>query len=173
MLSYSIGPVILLHLRKALPNAERPFRLRAAGLIAPIAFISSNWVIYWTGYAVAEWMFSAVFAYILVYLAWHLVVRRRSARELGWREAWWVIPYLAGMWLVSYLGPAGPMGGRGVIGFFTGMWIIAGFSLIVLWVALAAGQDSQAAQQCADRVKTLGSSGIESHRDAAELEPAP
>jgi amino acid transporter len=167
VLSYGIGPVILLHLRKALPDAIRPFRLRAAGLIAPVAFVASNWIIYWTGYAVTVWMFGAVFVYIVSYLGWN-VASRRPLRELGWREGWWVIPYLAGMWLVSYLGPAGVMGGSGVIGFFTGMWIIAAFSLVILWLALAAGQDPQAVRECADRVKTLGSSGVESPHAAIE-----
>ncbi len=166
VLSYSIGPVILLQLRKVMPGAVRPFRLRAAGILAPVAFIASNWIIYWTGYAVAKWMFGAVFAYIIVYHAWHFVARRGSPAVLGWREAWWVIPYLAGMWAVSYLGPAGSMGGRGTIGFFTGMWIVAGFSLLVLWLALAAGQDAQSALACAERVKTLGSRGIESRQTA-------
>jgi amino acid transporter len=172
MLTYSIGPVILLHLRKAVPGAERPFRLSAAGVVAPIAFIVSNWIIYWTGYAVAEWIFGAVFAYIAVCLAWYFVARR-PRRELGWREGWWVIPYLAGMWVVSYLGPAGAMGGRGAIGFFTGMWIIAVFSLVILWLAVAAGQAAQAVRECAARVKILGSCGVESPRAAAELEPTP
>jgi amino acid transporter len=168
VLSYSIGPVILLHLRKALPEAARPFRLRAARIVAPVAFIASNWIIYWTGYAVTEWMFGAVFAYILVYLAWCLVARR-PGRVLGWRQGWWVIPYLAGLWLVSYLGPAGAMGGRGLIGFFNGMWIIGAFSLVILGLALASGQPAPAAQECAERVKTLGSCGLESQRGAKEL----
>jgi hypothetical protein len=172
VLSYSIGPVILLHLRKAMPDAERPFRLRAAGIIAPIAFIASNWIIYWTGYDIGEWMFSAVFAYIVVYLVW-CALRGRSLRQIGWREGWWVIPYLAGMWIVSYLGPAGAMGGKGVIGFFTGMWIIAAFSLVILWLALASGQSAEDARQCAERVKTLGSCGTESRGHVAELEPSP
>jgi amino acid transporter len=170
VLSYSIGPLILLHLRKALPDAVRPFRLRAAGIIAPVAFVSSNWIIYWTGYAVTEWMFGAVFAYIIVYLGWYLAARR-PLRELGWREAWWVLPYLAGMWAVSYLGPAGVMGGTGAIGFFTGMWIIAAFSLVILWLALAAGQNAQAVRLCADRVKSLGSSGVDARQEP--VGPAP
>jgi amino acid transporter len=173
VLSYSIGPVILLHLRKAMPDAVRPFRLRAAGLVAPVAFIASNWIIYWTGYTVARWMFSAVFVYIIAYLAWHLLVRRRPTAELEWRHAWWVFPYLAGMWAISYFGPAGVMGGTGTIGFFTGMWIIAGFSLVILWLALACGQEAQVAQRYAERVKTLGSSGVESQRAAAPLGSAP
>ena len=173
VLSYSIGPVILLRLRTSLPDAPRPFRLKAAGVLAPIAFIASNWIIYWTGYTVAKWMFSAVFAYIIAYLVWFFMIRRRPASELGWQQAWWTIPYLGGMWLVSDLGPSGVMGGRGVIGFFTGMWIIAGFSLVMLWIALRSGQSPVEAQRCADRVKTLGSSGVDSRALAQDVEPAP
>ena len=170
VLSYSIGPLILLSLRSSLPQAVRPFRLRAAGILSTIAFILSNWIIYWTGYSVAQWMFGAVFIYIVAYLLWSLAIRRRPLAELGWQQAWWIPPYLAGMWLISYLGPSGVMGGTGAFGFFTGMWIIAGFSLVVLWAALRAAQGAEAAQRCADFVKTLGSSGVESRRRPAELE---
>jgi amino acid transporter len=161
VLSYSIGPVILLQLRQSLPDARRPFRLSAARVVAPLAFITSNWVIYWTGYRVVVWLFSAVFAYIVAYLIWYLVTARRRARDAGWRQAWWVVPYLAGMWVVSYLGPVGEMGGAGVLGFFTGMWILAAFSLFILWLALRAGQSPQAARECALLVQTLGSCGAE------------
>ncbi len=170
VLSFSIGPVILLRLRASLPQAARPFRLRAAGMLSTVAFIVSNWIIYWTGYAIASWMLGAVLAYIVAYLSWGTVVRRRTLAELGWRHAWWIPPYLAGMWLISYLGPAGLMGGTGVFGFFTGMWIVAGFSLMVLWVALRAGQSSDAAQSCADFVRALASSGVETRMDPMELE---
>ena len=171
VLSYSIGPVILLSLRTALPRAERPFRLRAAGWIAPIAFIVSNWIIYWTGYDVAKWMFGSVLAYVVVYLLWYFAVRRRSVHGLGWQQAWWVFPYMAGMWLICYLGPAGDMGGTGgtgAIGFFTGMWLVAGFSLVVLWFGQRAGQGAEAAQRCADLVRTLASRGIDSRLGTEE-----
>ena len=170
VLSFSIGPIILLRLRASLPQADRPFRLRAAGILSPIAFIVSNWIIYWTGYGIAKWMFGAVFVYIVAYLSWCFVVRRRTLATLGWRHAWWILPYLAGMWLVSYLGPTGVMGGTGAFGFFTGMWIIAGFSLVVLWVAYWAGQSSEAARNCAEFVRTLASSGVETRMDPMELE---
>ncbi len=172
VLSYSIGPIILLHLRRALPDAQRPFRLRAARIISAIAFIASNWIIYWTGYYVVTVLFILVAFYIVLYLGWYLLVRRAPWSQLGWQQAWWLLPYFAGMWVISYLGPAAAMGGHDVIGFFTGMWILAGFSLVILALALTAGQNSEAAQRCSDRVQTLGSRGIESLFNAGEP-PAP
>jgi hypothetical protein len=125
-----------------------------------VTFVTSNWIIYWTGYEVVKWMLGAVFAYAIAYLSWFLV-RRRPARELGWEQAWWVAPYLSGIWIVSYFGPAGTMGGQGKLGFFTGMWILALFSLVILVLALKAGRSAAAAQACADRVKSLASSGAD------------
>ena len=171
VLSYSIGPVILLHLRRALPDATRPFRLRAARIISPIAFIASNWIIYWTGYDVVKWLFGLVLLYVVIYLAWYIFVRRAPFAELGWQQAWWLIPYFGGMWLISYFGPAGAMGGRGSFGFFTGMWILAGFSLVILVLALVTGQNSETAQSCSNRVQTLGSRGTESVLAAEETAP--
>jgi amino acid transporter len=160
VLAYAMAPVTLLHLRTTLPQAKRPFRLRGAGLLAPVTFVTSNWIIFWTGYEVVEWMLGAVLAYAIVYLAWYFLLGRRPGRELGWRQAWWIAPYLAGIWIVSYFGPAS-MGGQGKLGFFTGMWILAAFSLVILWLALRAGVRAAAAQECADRVKSLASSGVD------------
>ena len=169
VLAYAMAPVTLLHLRAVLPQARRPFRLRAAGLLAPLTFITSNWIIYWTGYEVVEWMLGAVLAYAIVYLAWYFI--RRPASELGWRESWWVAPYLAGIWIVSYYGPVS-MGGQGKLGFFTGMWILAAFSLVILHLALKAGLSAPTAQACAERLKSLASSGADPHAGIEEAQTA-
>ncbi|MGH8145713.1 MAG: APC family permease [Rhodanobacteraceae bacterium] len=162
VLSYMIGPVILLHLRHALPDYNRPFKLRAVYIVSIIAFIFSNWIIYWTGYDTVKVLFSLVAAYVVVYLAWYLI-KRKPLSELGWQQAWWLLPYFIGMWLISWLGPSfKPMNGTGVISFFTGMWIIAVFSLVILWLAKRCGQNGAAAQKIADQIKTLGSRGAES-----------
>jgi hypothetical protein len=41
------------------------------------------------------------------------------------------------------------------------MGILAGFSLIILWLAYATGQDAVTTQATSDRVGTLGSRGAE------------
>ncbi|HVC38022.1 MAG TPA: APC family permease [Gammaproteobacteria bacterium] len=163
VLSYSIGPIILLHLRRALPAAPRPFRLRAVNLVSVIAFIFSNWIIYWTGYATVKILFSLVAVYVVLYLAWY-VIKRKPLSELGWEQAWWLLPYFIGMWLISWFGPS-VMDGIGLFGFFTGMWILVVFSLVILGLALLTGQSAEAAQRCADKVKTLGSCGIDTRSE--------
>jgi len=171
VLSYSIGPIILLHLRKTLPGAERPFRLRAAKLISACAFIASNWIIYWTGYDTVKWLFGFVADYVVGYHVWYFVKGKGSFADIGWQRAWWLIPYFLGMWAISYMGPTGDMGGIGVYGFFTGMWIIAGFSLVILLLALYCGQSSEEAEQVHASVQTLGSRGEDVVRVAEETAP--
>jgi len=171
VLSYSIGPIILLHLRKALPGAERPFRLKAATLISACAFIASNWIIYWTGYDTVKWLFGFVAVYVVGYHVWYFAKGKGRFSEIGWQRAWWLIPYFLGMWAISYLGPTGKMGGIGLYGFFTGMWIIAGFSLVILALALTCGQPSSEADRVHSEVQTLGSRGETVVRTAEETAP--
>lgn len=171
VLSYAIGPVLLLRLRTTMPEAKRPFRLRAARLVSTLAFIASNWIIYWTGYDVVKWLFTFVGVYIVVYLLWYFI-RRKPLAELGWQHAWWLLPYFGGLFVVSYLGPT-TMQGTGTIGFFTGMWILAGYSLFILWLAYSTGQDSAAAINMSEHVSGLGSRGIESGDVPDEAVSAP
>ncbi len=176
VLSYGIGPVILLALRKSMPDADRPFKLRAVRIVSAIAFIAANWIIYWTGYDTVITLFIFVAVYVAGYLAWHMVrflMGKGTPEKLDWKHAWWLLPYFVGMWLISYLGPsANGMGGIGLYGFFTGMWILAGFSLVMLVIATATAQGPDAAKKTDELVRTLGSRGEESIIEAA-AETAP
>ncbi|HKI74111.1 MAG TPA: APC family permease [Pseudomonadales bacterium] len=171
VMSYAIGPVILLHLRSALPDAERPFRLKAALLISNLAFIISNWIIYWTGYDTVKWLFGLIAAYVIIYHVWYLIIRRGPFGEIGWQNAWWLLPYFIGMWAICYMGPTGSMGGIGTYGFFTGMWITAGFSIVILWLAQISGQNAAQAAEIHSHIETLGSRGELVVRTAEETAP--
>ncbi|MGH8128045.1 MAG: APC family permease [Gammaproteobacteria bacterium] len=176
VLSYGIGPVILVSLRGTMPNAERPFRLRGWRVISAIAFISANWIIYWTGYDTVRILFIFVAIYVVAYLGWYIIKCMLSSNgaphKLDWEHAWWLIPYFVGMWLISYFGPGGKMGGTGAYGFFTGMWILIGFSIVILVLAVLTAQKSAAAEATNVFVRSLGSRGEESVIRAAE-ETAP
>jgi amino acid transporter len=163
VLSYGVGPVLILSLRKSLPDETRPFRLRAVWTISILAFIVANWVIYWTGYHTIIWLFSFVAFYIVCYMLWtlggFLLGRFPSPLPEGWRHAWWIAPYFGGMWAISYCGPTGDMGGQGYYGFFVGMGIIAGFSLAILALAIATRQSDAGARKDNHFVRQLASRG--------------
>ena len=176
VLSYGIGPVILLSLRRSLPDADRPFRLKAVRIISALAFIAANWIIYWTGYETVVVLFIFVAVYVVGYLVWHvfkhLTGSGKALAELDWKHAWWLVPYFVGMWLISYLGPAtNNMGGIGAYGFFTGMWILAAFSIVILVLAVATAQGTEASKRADAMVRTLGSRGEEIVRTAEETGP--
>lgn len=160
VLSYSIGPIILLHLRRTMPDADRPFRLKAPWLVSILAFIASNWIIYWTGYAVVMYLLAFVAIYVIGYLFWYVLIRRAPLSKLGWQQAWWIAPYFGGLWLTSYFGPRS-MGGQGTFGFFEGMGILSIFSVAILAIALRAGLPAQESRDTAKMVRELGSRGIE------------
>ena len=162
VLSYGIGPVILLHLRNILPDATRPFRLKFQHVIALIAFIASNWIIYWTGNYVMSVLFVLVGGYVIFLLIWHFGVKHRPATELDWQQAWWLAPYFAGMWLISYFGPsASGMGGNDSFGFFTGMLLVALLSPFILLLALKSGLNTAEAKAHSAKIEALGSRGME------------
>ena len=161
VLSYGIGPILLLHLRRTMPTLESPFRLPAAFVIAPLAFISSNLVIFWAGFTTVNFLFVLLCIIFVGYLAYELVIARRPVGELGLNQAWWLIPYFAGLWVLSYLGPTA-LEGSGVLGLYTGMLAIALLSLLVFWLALRAANDEPTTQGAIDHLR-------EEIREAKEL----
>jgi amino acid transporter len=139
VLSYGIGCVVLLRMRRVMPDLKRPFRLWSAWLIAPAAFIASNFVMYWAGFATVNVLFMLITVIMAVYLLrfMYLYIQGKEPDE-DIQHAAWLVPYFAGMWVLSYFSPV-EMGGTGAFGIFDGMGAVAVFSLIILYVALATG----------------------------------
>ena len=162
VMSYAIGPVILLHLRNILPDENRPFRLKAPLVVSHIAFIASNWIIYWTGNYVMSVLLALVGGYTAFLLVWTLLVKKQSGSKLDWQQAWWLAPYFAGIWAISYFGPsASGMGGNDSFGFFTGMTLVAALSPFILALALKTGLSTMDAKAHSAKIEALGSRGME------------
>ncbi|MEY2342655.1 APC family permease [Acidithiobacillus sp. IBUN Pt1247-S3] len=134
-LSYGLGPIVLLQLRKAAPEVHRPFRLWAAPIIAPFAFIASNLIIFWSGVATLNFLFGMLLIFLILALLWFYGKGRHKETPFGWRYGWWLIPYFGGMWILTKLGTS-EVGGIGWIPFYWDMVLVALFSLFVLWLAL-------------------------------------
>ncbi|MFP3558257.1 APC family permease [Paraburkholderia sp. SIMBA_049] len=134
VLTYGLGPVALLVLRRNLPELHRPFRMWAAPLLAPLAFICSNLVIYWTGFETNTFLFVIVAIGFVLYALYYHVIVRKPVSEFGWNHIGWLLPWFGGIWLLSYLGGIG--GGRGVIGFGWDIALVASWSVVVMLLAM-------------------------------------
>ena len=98
VLSYGLGCIVLLQLRRVMPEVHRPFRLWWAWSIAPLAFIASNFILFWAGFFVMSFLFAILIAGLALYLIFN---SEEGAHD--WRHALWLIPYFGGMWLLSWI----------------------------------------------------------------------
>ncbi len=134
ILTYGLGPVALLVLRRNLPRAERQFRLPIAEIVAPAAFICSNLIVLWAGFKTNTVLMEIVAVGIAAYAAWFHLIARRPAADFGWREISWLLPWFGGMLAISALSDIG--GGYGILTFWPAALVTAVWSLIVLATAL-------------------------------------
>ncbi|WP_459696960.1 APC family permease [Acidisoma sp. C75] len=134
VLTYGLGPVTLLVLRRNMPGANRKFYLPAAGIIARAAFVCSNLIVLWTGFMTNTVLMLIVGIGFLVYAGWYHFVLRRPAGDFGWREILWLLPWFGGMWVISALSNVG--GGLGWLSFWPAVILTVVWSLIVIVIAL-------------------------------------
>lgn len=137
---YAFGPVSLGALRRTDAGRERPFRLPLPAVIAPASFIAANYIVYWGGWKADKRLFLAIIAgFVLFFLDYS----RRSEAErpiMDWKASSWIWPWLAGLALISWQGQFA--GGTKNIPFWADLGILAGFSLVVYYVAVSLGMES-------------------------------
>ena len=140
VLSYGVGPLVLMTLRRTMPVADykRPYLLAGGPAVATLAFIISNFIIFWSGAATDDFLFGAILAFAIVYVGWEALFGA-GAGALHWAGAWWLIPYFFGMWLITYLGPVALTGGTGALSQPVSAVVLVGFSLGVIALATHAG----------------------------------
>ncbi len=132
VISYAMGPISLMALRKQLPDEHRPFRLPAAPLISFLAFYCCNLMSYWTGW---DTMWKLAIAILIGLLLFSVSFFRNHFQkaQLGLKALIWVAPYLTGLILISYLGS---FGGKQIIKFGWDFIIIAIFSAVILYLSV-------------------------------------
>ncbi len=132
VISYAMGPIALLCMRIELPNEVRRFRLPAAKIICPIAFYFCNLLSYWCGWETI-YKLGIAMAIGVVFFFIASVRGKISTPNLGLKSALWIIPYLSGLVLISYLGA---FGGKNIIPFGWDFLVMGLFSLLILYLAV-------------------------------------
>jgi amino acid transporter len=145
VLMYIGAPLSLTAFRNRLPDAPRPYRLPAAMIISPLAFIVASLLIYWSGFE-ALWKLGIciVIGYVIIGVCMAFDAERP---RLGRKEivaAAWLPVYIIGMGLISWNGQfAGgavkPPLNTDRIPFWVDIPVVAAWAVIIfVWAYFAA-----------------------------------
>lgn len=154
VLAYAMTPLALAALRRQEPDQERPYRLPAGEILAPLAFIIANLIIYWTGWQTDWKIFVAVGAGLIILAASYVSGSNPNRPPLDWRAAIWLWPYIGGMAIISYLGSFG--GGRNLIPFgVADTVVVAAFSLVIYAFALRVRLPADRVQEYVGQIQAI------------------
>jgi amino acid transporter len=140
VLMYAGGPLSMGAFRGQVPEANRPYRMPAAAVLAPAAFIIADLLIYWSGFEVV-WKLGVVLVigYVIMGV---LMALDKQRPPLDWKNALWMPAWLVGMGIISWLGQYS--GGAvqapvntSTIPFWWDMVVVAAFSLVIYYWAMA------------------------------------
>lgn len=129
ILSYSIGPICLLSMRKLQPYTYRPFKLKASLFCSHLAFYICNLMLYWCGFSIL-WKLDVA---LLIGLFICITYNRNSLFTRNY-PLYWFIFYMVSLFIVSYFGS---FGGIGVLQFPFDLIIILPLSIVVLSLSQA------------------------------------
>ncbi len=140
VLMYAGAPLSLGAFRRQVPEANRPYRMPAAAVLAPAAFVVADLLIYWSGFQVI-WKLGVVLVigYVLIGIS---MATDRQRPPLDWKSAVWLPVWLIGMGIISW---QGQYAGGAVLSplntsripFWWDMVVVAVFSLAIYYWAMA------------------------------------
>jgi len=139
VLSFGAGTLTIGALRREQPDRPRPFRVPGGDVIPFLAFYSSNLIVYWAGWDVNWKLFATVGLGIILFFVYNGLRRNNPPMDLM-AGATWVLPWLGGMCLLSYLGDypekKKDAGNIAAIGFGWGFVVVLALSALVYFVGL-------------------------------------
>ncbi|MCY0859868.1 MAG: APC family permease [Sulfolobaceae archaeon] len=136
VISYAPAAVSLAVLRVLDPSKERPYKLKLANIIAPIAFALGGLMIYWAGYPTTLYTIISVLVGIPIYLYYELRIRKREILYLQLKRGAWYVGWLIYILAISILGS---FGGINVIPYPYDMVTVVIGSLLFYYIGYVSG----------------------------------
>ncbi|HEX4100074.1 MAG TPA: APC family permease, partial [Pseudonocardiaceae bacterium] len=128
VIMYAFAPITLLALRKADADRARPYRVPAASVLAPLAFIAANEIIYWTSWSTVEKLMLAIAGGYVIFGISYALGRPFERPPLDPRSLVWILPWFTGLTVISYFGQ---YGGTKLIPEWIDLGVVAAFSLLI------------------------------------------
>ncbi|HET8582098.1 MAG TPA: APC family permease [Jatrophihabitans sp.] len=141
VLSFGSGSLVLMAMRKQIPEQERPFRLPGGHIIPFLAFYAANLMVYWAGWDLDWRLFAAVGIGLALFVIQWIVDPEFRRQHFHWRHGWWVLLWFAGLVVISWQGIYSsddkPHGQQNNLTFGWAFLVVAVWSLIIYVIALS------------------------------------
>ena len=160
VLMYAGAPLSLGAFRRRLPNADRPYVLPVASVLAPLGFAISGLIILWSGWD-TDWKLGIAILIGYVILAVSRIFHLNdNPTHLNWRGASWLPVYLVGMGIITYISSFGPLKNP-ILGDYLGIIVSAAFSLAIYYWAMAVALSSEEIEEMVTEVVLPEEEGME------------
>lgn len=140
VLSFGSGSIVLMAMRKQLPEQERPFRLPGGHIIPFLAFYAANLMVYWAGWDLDWRLFAAVGIGLALFAGQWLLSEDFRRQHFHWRHGWWIPLWFVGLLIISWQGIYSsddqPHGQQNNIAFGWAFLVLGVWSLIIYVLAL-------------------------------------
>jgi len=160
VLMYAGAPLSLGAFRRRMPYADRPYKVPAAGFMAPFGFVISGLVILWSGWD-TDWKLGlAILIGYAILAASRAFSLNDKSPHLHWRSASWLPAYLVGLGLIVYFSNFGPLDSPW-LGDWTGIFVVAAFSLVIYYWAMQVALPSEEIEEMVNEVVLPEEEGLE------------
>ena len=133
VLGYVIGPMSLMVIATKDPADFEGLPMPFIHTVCAIAFTICNLMIYWSGWAVIyKIMCLFIIGYVVLFTNWLWRKQKNTHKPLNIIRGSWVILYLIGLTIISYLGS---FGGTKTISFGPDLIVMALFSVLIYAIA--------------------------------------
>jgi len=99
-----MAPPTLAGLRREDPDRPRGYRLPAAGVLCPLAFICADLIVYFSGFSTIFWLYVLIAIGFIAFALYQAALPAARRTVIEWRAAQWILPWLAGLIVISWLG---------------------------------------------------------------------
>ena len=146
VLMYGMAPLALGALRKSDPDRPRGYKLPYATVLSPLSFVCANLIVYWSGWSTIFWLYMILIIGGIAFGLYQSSIPAERRTIVEWRAASWLLPWLIGLAVISYLGQYNntavfglKLTARADIPFWWDLVTVAGFSVIIYYWAISVG----------------------------------
>jgi amino acid transporter len=105
---YAFAPVSLYALKRRHEARNHPYNVPWPKVLIPFGFIAANLIIYWSGFEAIWKLLTAIFLGRIIF---EIALRRSknlaARKDIDWRAASWIWPWLIGMLIIGLMGRYG------------------------------------------------------------------